>query len=205
MSAPAYVPAAPIHKVPLGLVGSAARIQEVSNPGLRQHQAVAEAKRQRSLKGEVAKLSAQVAALELKLAAKDEHAAPELADLVKNLRALTAAASGDAVHAGPTSAGAVGAGLGERPSTAPYRTLQDTASVVSWSADAYGKTKTPGWYHACRKDLYKQRAARAATEPSGCFISHSKYADEAVRTSAADRPAFGPGKHPTTKSSTPRP
>lgn len=195
----------PIHKVPSGLIGSPARIQEVANPGLRHQKAVAEVKRQRSLKTEVAKLSAQVAALELKLAAKDASAAPELAELVMNLKALTAAASSDSVHAGPTSAGAVGIGVSERPATAPYRTLADGASVVSWSADAYGKSKTPGWYHSCRKQVYKERAARAEVQPIGCYISHSKYADEAVRNAAADRPAFGPGKHPSNKPSTPRP
>ena len=202
-----FVAAPPVHKPQPGLVGNALRKQEVSNPGLRQQLAVAEVKRQRALKEEVSKLSAQVAALEVKLAAKDAAAASELAALVANLRALTEAAlNGDAILTGPTSAGAVGAAVGQRPSSAPYRTLNDAASAVSWSADAYGKSKTPGWYHTCRKELYKQRAARAAAEPSGCFISHSKYAAEATRVAPADRPAFGPGKHPRSKPtvSTPR-
>ena len=202
-----FVAAPPVHKPQPGLVGNALRKQEVSNPGLRQQLAVAEVKRQRALKEEVSKLSAQVAALEVKLAAKDAAAGSELAALVANLRALTEAAlNGDAILTGPTSAGAVGAAVGQRPSSAPYRTLNDAASAVSWSADAYGKSKTPGWYHTCRKELYKQRAARAAAEPSGCFISHSKYAAEATRVAPADRPAFGPGKHPRSKPtvSTPR-
>jgi len=194
----------PINRVPQGLVGSATRIQEVANPGLRHHQAVSEMKRQRSLREEVAKLSTKVQALEAKLAVQETAStAPELAELMANLRALSATASGD--YDGPTSSGAVGAGVGSRPATAPNRTIADTASVVSWSADAYGKTKTPGWYHACRKELYKQRAARAAVEPSGCFVSHSKFADEAVRIAASDRPAFSSGKHPSSKPATPRP
>eukprot|EP00965_Chrysotila_dentata_P019805 656866-Pleurochrysis_carterae.AAC.1 len=32
-----------------------------------------------------------------------------------------------------------------RPSTAPYRTTGETGSLASWSADAFGKSKTPGW------------------------------------------------------------
>ena len=92
-----------------------------------------------------------------------------------NLKALTDVAAG---VAGPvTSAGAIGLGVSERPATAPYRTLGDSASVVSWSVDAYGKSKMPGWYHSKRKELYKQRAERDAAEPSGCYISHSKCAD----------------------------
>ena len=59
-----FVAAPPLHKPQPGLVGNALRKQEVSNPGLRQQLAVAEVKRQRALKEEVSKLSAQVAALE---------------------------------------------------------------------------------------------------------------------------------------------
>ena len=83
---------------------------------------------------------------------------------------------------------------GLRPATAPYRSLKGTQSEVSWSADAFGKSKTPGWYHQCRKQLFAQRAARAALQPEGCFVSHSKYADEAVRIAATGRLAFSAGK-----------
>ena len=93
----------------------------------------------------------------------------------------------------PSSA-VIGSGLAQRPSTAPYRNVKDTASVVSWSADAYGKSKTPGWYHLHRKQLLSQRAARAASQPKDCYVSHSKYADEAVRIAATGRLAFSAGK-----------
>ena len=146
--------------------------------------------------------AAQVAALERKISAapvdvSDGAAAPastadvaSIAELVKSLQALTAAADGNEP---PTSSGVIG--QGGRPSTAPYRRLPtDSQSVVSWSADAFGKSKTPGWYHSYRKELYAQRAARAAAQPTGCYISHSKYADEAVRIAATGRLAFSAGK-----------
>ena len=109
-----------------------------------------------------------------------------MADLVKSLKALTETADGEAPL---TSSRVIGAG--GRPTTAPYRSLPtDSQSMVSWSADAFGKSKTPGWYHTYRKELYAQRAARAAAQPSGCYISHSKYADEAKRITATGRLAF---------------
>ena len=185
--------APPIHRTPQGLVGSPTRVQEVANPGLPQQRAAVRARQRNLLKDEIAKLSAQVAALELKLAAKDPNAAPELSALVNDLHALTAAAGTD-TNDMPTSAREIGAAAGLRPATAPYRSLDDSGSIASWSADAHGKSKTPGWYHTCRKQLYKQRATRAAAEPAGCFISHSKYADEAVRIAATDRPGFSTGK-----------
>ena len=127
-----------LQKVPSGFVGSATRIQEVANPGLRQKSAVAAARKRMSLKEEVARLSMQVTALEAKLAAKDEAAATELGELVSNLKALTNAASGEDA---PTSARAIGAGVGGRPATAPYRSLDETTSVVSWSADVRGQSE----------------------------------------------------------------
>ena len=50
------------------------------------------------------------------------------------------------------------------------------------------------WYHTHRKSLYAQRAARAAAMPTGCYVSHSKYCDEAVRIAATGRLAFSAGK-----------
>ena len=38
-------------------------------------------------------------------------------------------------------------------------------SVASWSADAYGKAKVPGWYHLQRKDLYQRRLQMAREAP----------------------------------------
>ena len=75
------------------------------------------------------------------------------------------------------------------PSAKLYRTL-DTASVQSWSADAYGRAKEPGWYHKSRKQLYAQRAAVASAAPKGTYVSHSKYADEAARVAPTGRLAF---------------
>ena len=189
---PPAVAAPPIHKVPSGLVGAASRVQEVANPGLRNQQAVAEAKKAAGLKSEIEKLASQVAKLEQKLADKKaagSSEAPDLAELIASLRQLTAAAGGE----GPmtTSSGVIGAGVGTRPSSAPYRSLADTASVVSWSADAFGKAKTPGWYHTQRKELYQMRAARAAKDPTGCYISHSKSARaHASRHASVPRPSI---------------
>ena len=182
----------------MGLVGSAARVQEVANPGLRRQKAVQEAQRQASLREEVEKLAGQVQALELKLAgaapadpsivgvgatAADE---PTIAELMASLQQLTAQATGEA----PVSSRVIGAGVTRRPATAPYRSFKETASMVSWSADAFGKSKTPGWYHQSRKMLYASRAERAAAQPKGCYVSHSKYADEAVRVAPTGRTAF---------------
>ena len=182
-------------------MGASARVQEVANPGLYRQRAVAEAQKSAGLKAEVEKLAAQVAALEKKVTAQaaaapvDISDAPSadvasIAELVASLKALTAQASGS----GDFGQSSKVIGTGGRPSTAPYRSLKDTASVVSWSADAYGKSKTPGWYHNYRKQLYAQRAERAAAQPTGCYISHSKYADEAVRIAATGRLAFSAGK-----------
>merc|ERR1712060_526290 len=79
-----------------------------------------------------------------------------------------------------------------RPKSAQYRTLSsdDSASVVSWSADAHGRSKEPGWYHQARKSIYAHRAWLSDQEPKGCYISHSKYADEAVRIANTGRLAF---------------
>ena len=185
----------PTNQPAAGMIGSSTRVQEVANPGLRRLKAVAEAKSQASLQAQVNKLTAQVKALEARLAgatvAAEAAAAaePTIVELLTSLQELTAAATGEQV-----SSKAIGAGLGVRPSSAPYRTYKDTASVVSWSADAFGKSKNPGWYHEHRKQLYAQRAARTAEDPKGCYISHSKYADEAVRIAATGRMAFSSGK-----------
>ena len=102
-----------------------------------------------SLRAEVEKLAAQVAALESKLAAAAEEepaaeaapasapaaglptgapaaglptgAAPSIGDLMASLAALTAAATEDAGTAAPTSARVIGSGVAKRPATAPYR------------------------------------------------------------------------------------
>jgi hypothetical protein len=180
------------------------KVQEVANPGLHRFRAIEGLHKHSSLKADVEKLAAQVAALEKKISAQGAEdggaavaaatAEPTIAELMASLKALTAAATADEA---PVSSRAIGAGVvGARPSSAPYRTLRggDSASVASWSADAFGKSKNPGWYHQCRKQLYAQRAARSAAQPKGCFISHSKYADEAVRIAATGRLAFSSGK-----------
>ena len=66
----------------------------------------------------------------------------------------------------------------------------DTASVASWSADAYGRSKTPGWYHTSRKQLYQRRSKLASDAPEGVYTSHTKYADEAFRIKSTGRLAF---------------
>ena len=177
------------------------KVQEVANPGLHRFRALssqkAKAAQQSALQAEVEKLAAKVAALEAKLAAPAAQPVaeegPSVGELVASLKALTAAAEAEAPL---TSAREIGAGVAtSRPTSAPYRTLRgDAASVVSWSADAAGRSKTPGWYHTSRKQLYAQRAKSAAGQPTGCFVSHSKYADEAVRIAATGRLAFSAGK-----------
>ena len=183
----------------VGLVGSAARMQEVSNPGLRRAKAVKEAQSQAALRTEVEKLTAQVKALEAKLAASSAPAAdaasaaePSIAELMSSLQQLTLAATGEQ----PLSSRVIGSGVaGQRPSSAPYRSIPtDRQSVASWSADAFGKSKNPGWYHQHRKQLYAMRAQREAQYPKGCYVSHSKYADEAVRIKDTGRLAFSAGK-----------
>ena len=85
-----------------------------------------------------------------------------------------------------------------RPQTAPVRYNvapasqkdDDTVSEASWSADAFGKSKTPGWYHTSRKQLYQHRSKLASTAPKGVYTSHTKYADEAVRIKNTGRLAF---------------
>ena len=80
-----------------------------------------------------------------------------------------------------------------RPKSAPVRynsNLDDTASVASWSADAFGKSKTPGWYHTSRKQLYQRRSKMASDAPEGVFTSHTKYAAEAFRIQSTGRLAF---------------
>ena len=178
---------------------SSAKAQDISNPGLKHQRSIAAHQKSAGLKAEVERLAAKVAALELKLSSKGSDKADaaattseemaSIAELVQSLQSLTAVVD----DTPPTSARLIGSG--GRPATAPYRRLPtDSQSVVSWSADAFGKSKTPGWYHVHRKDVYNQRAARAATQPDGCYVSHSKYADEAVRIAATGRLAFSAGK-----------
>ena len=80
-----------------------------------------------------------------------------------------------------------------RPATAPYRTVQlETASQLSWSADAFGRSKTPGWWHVHRREVLARRArlAEYEREMADCHISHRGYADEAVRIAYTGRLAF---------------
>lgn len=86
-----------------------------------------------------------------------------------------------------------------RPVSAPVRynarpaarpAADDAASVASWSADAFGRSKNPGWYHGNRKQLYARKAKMEAEAPEGCFTSHSKYAAEASRIKSTGRLAF---------------
>ena len=171
------------------------KVQEVANPGLHRFLALKKKSAETELQAAVAKLAAQVEALEAAKAAVDVSDAvpePTIDELKASLKALSVAVAKDEPL---TSAREIGAGIATRPKTAPYRSAKgDTASVVSWSADAFGKSKTPGWYHTYRKQLYAQRAARAAGQPDGTFVSHSKYADEAVRIAATGRLAFSAGK-----------
>ena len=84
-----------------------------------------------------------------------------------------------------------------RPGSAPpapvrYDSLpkEDAGTVVSWSADAFGKAKQPGWYHTSRKQIYQHRSKLAKEAPTGVFSSHTKYADEAFRIKSTGRLAF---------------
>ena len=70
------------------------------------------------------------------------------------------------------------------------KAAETAESVASWSADAYGKAKVPGWYHLQRKDLYQRRLQMARDAPKGCYVKHTKYADEAARIQPTDRLAF---------------
>jgi hypothetical protein len=76
---------------------------------------------------------------------------------------------------------AVGPPSPVRPSTAPYA-LQRDDDAESWSGDAHGKSRNPGWFHAHREQLYSERRAQARAAPKGCYVSHSKFADEMVRS-----------------------
>ncbi|KAL3919313.1 MAG: hypothetical protein SGPRY_005675 [Prymnesium sp.] len=76
------------------------------------------------------------------------------------------------------------------PRSIPYNSAADNASVISWSADAFGKSKTPNFYHQSRKEIAANRRALAAKEHKSTFYSHSKYADEATRIANTGRLAF---------------
>ena len=173
--------------------------QEVSNPGiLTRYTSTHEARKNAALKLQVEKLAVQVAALEARLASKTgsvadglavaEEARPSMEELVSSLNELAAVAAEDTTPATATTSREYGSG--PQPRSTLYRAPGDSASMVSWSADAFGKSKTPGWYHTARKGLYKQRLADYAAEPTGSYISHSKYADEAVRIANTGRLAF---------------
>ena len=180
--------------------------QDVSNPGrLSRYTGAIQARKNADLKSQVEKLTAQVAALEARFAAQAAAVGGEptsaevsaqatgIAELSSSLATLAEQATDNAapvVEDVVTTSGEYGAG---KTRTVPYRYVRgpsDTASMVSWSADAFGKSKTPGWYHTARHGLYLQRATAASTEPAGCFVSHSKYADEAARISNTGRLAF---------------
>lgn len=174
-------------------LAAAEKRQHVANPGLlTRYTATGEARKNAALKTQIEKLAVQVASLEAHLQAQepplDAHARPSIDELVASLQALTDVAMTSAQPTQLTTSREYGSG--PRPKTAPYRAKTDSASMVSWSADAFGKSKTPGWYHMARKGLYKQRAEAAASDPAGCYVSHSKYADEAVRIASTGRLAF---------------
>jgi hypothetical protein len=44
--------------------------------------------------------------------------------------------------------------------------------------------------HLQRKDLYQRRLQMARDAPKGCYVKHTKYADEAARIQPTDRLAF---------------
>lgn len=74
---------------------------------------------------------------------------------------------------------------------APYRsTCEDTSSVLSWSADAFGKSKTPGWYHVNRKRIILHKQWLASQHPRECFGTMTQYAEEAARINDTGRLAF---------------
>jgi len=178
---------------------SKAGAQEVSNPGrLSRYAAPVQAAQNKALRLEVDKLTKWVASLEEKVSAVAE-AAPAVAApaSVDRRDALTpqsdAAAAIDVLldRLAKLDAAAV------RPGSAPpapvrYDSLpkSDAGTVVSWSADAYGKAKQPGWYHTSRKQIYQHRSKLAKEAPTGVFVSHSKYADEAFRIKSTGRLAF---------------
>eukprot|EP00308_Calcidiscus_leptoporus_P018209 CAMPEP_0119380754 /NCGR_PEP_ID=MMETSP1334-20130426/57906_1 /TAXON_ID=127549 /ORGANISM="Calcidiscus leptoporus, Strain RCC1130" /LENGTH=194 /DNA_ID=CAMNT_0007400685 /DNA_START=18 /DNA_END=602 /DNA_ORIENTATION=+ len=162
--------------------------QTVCNPGrLTRYDSVQETI---SLRAQVQTLARRVAVLEVQLSkasdAQQEKPLPEV------VAAMPAAA--DACAETYADLNAVGDVLSRpqtaRPSSANYRCSADTASHLSWSADAFGRSKTPGWYHLHRKQIMAHRQKLAKQEPDGCYVSHTKYADEAVRISSTGRLAF---------------
>ena len=114
-----------------------------------------------------------------------EGAREAVSKLLSGVQALMVEAQGGSAVVGLEAAEP------SRPRSAPYTGVAaDDVSVVSWSADAYGKSKTPGFYHQHRKQIAANRRAMAAKEPKGTYTSMSRYADEAHRISNTGRLAF---------------
>ena len=117
-----------------------------------------------------------------------EGAREAVSKLLSGVQALMAEAQG------ASAVGSFEAAELPRPPSAPYTGAADNASVVSWSADAFGKSKTPGFYHQHRKQIAANRRAMAAKARAdgltGTYVSMSRYADEAHRISNTGRLAF---------------
>ena len=138
-------------------------------------------------------LSSWVASLEQKILAQKPIAPPAPAPAADEPTPPAAHAHAEAISELLARLAALDAAAGGRPASAPVRYDQksdDTASVASWSADAFGKSKTPGWYHTSRKEVYQRRSKLASAAPTGTYTSHTKYADEAVRIKNTGRLAF---------------
>ena len=197
-----------------------------------------------ALKAKVEKLEAQLQATIPTPAEAPVQAPPvaveALTEIQERLGTLASAAAAPPQPPPPPSL--------PRPKTAHYQQI-DMESLESWSADAFGRSRCPGWYHKVRKQINEDRARRAvrpaeartkpvhprrslwashvsnlnhpalalslpiiawlgatpscvpdlpyphtstkqAGAPKGCYISHSKYADEAVRIANTGRLAF---------------
>ena len=142
------------------------------------------------LRAAIDALTKQVASLEASLAAPLEAShARWAAQLQSRLTTLAASAAAPAAPAPALKTAPV-----PPPQLTPLyqgaKAAEAAESVASWSADAYGKAKVPGWYHLQRKDLYQRRLQMARDAPKGCYVKHTKYADEAARIQPTDRLAF---------------
>ena len=200
---PTAIPALP-RRPTVGLVGSMTGTQEVANPGLKRMRALQEAKAQLSLKAEVEKLTTQVAELESKLLS---HGRARRGQRGGGRRRDGGGAADDQRADGePRRAHRHRGRRDRRELRRHWRRRPPVDRAVPppqggrlavcglRSVDAFGKSKTPGWYHQYRHELYREKASRAAAAPDGCYISHSKYADEAVRIKDTGRLAFSAGK-----------
>ena len=114
-------------------------------------------------------------------AAPRTTAREEVTKLLSGVEALIAEAE---THAAP------GGDAPAPPRPVPYISVGDDKSAVSWSADAFGKSKNPGFYHQHRKEIAAKRREMAMNEPQGTYTSNSKYADEAGRIKDTGRLAF---------------